>query len=51
VKNDLVFFDALLGKLTAAYKINPDRVYVIGMSNSGQPPEITRPKVKGETHQ
>ena len=35
VKNDLAFFDALLDKLTADYKIDPDRVYVLGMSNGG----------------
>jgi polyhydroxybutyrate depolymerase len=35
VKNDLAFFDALLRKLSATYKIDPDRVYVVGMSNGG----------------
>ena len=35
VKQDLAFFDALLAKLTAAYRIDPDRVYVLGMSNGG----------------
>jgi polyhydroxybutyrate depolymerase len=35
VKDDLALFDALLGKLTADYKIDPDRVYVVGMSNGG----------------
>lgn len=30
---DLAFFDALLAKLSADYKIDPDRVYVTGMSN------------------
>src|SRR5262245_25093719 len=35
VKNDLAFFDALLSKLSATYKIDPDRVYVLGMSNGG----------------
>lgn len=35
VKNDLAFFDALLGKLTADYQIDPDRVFVTGMSNGG----------------
>jgi polyhydroxybutyrate depolymerase len=33
VKNDLAFFDALLDKLRATYKIDPNRVYVVGMSN------------------
>jgi len=32
---DLAFFDALLKKLTADYKIDPDRIYVTGMSNGG----------------
>lgn len=35
VKNDLLFFDALLEKLTADYKIDTGRVYVLGMSNGG----------------
>src|SRR5262249_49620601 len=35
VTNDLAFFDALLARLRAAYKIDPDRVYVVGMSNGG----------------
>jgi polyhydroxybutyrate depolymerase len=35
VKNDLAFFDALLRKLAATYKIDQDRVYVVGMSNGG----------------
>lgn len=35
VKNDLAFFDALLEQLSAGYKIDPDRVYVLGMSNGG----------------
>lgn len=35
VKNDLAFFDALLAKLSADYKIDADRVYVVGMSNGG----------------
>src|SRR5215470_11867962 len=35
VKNDLAFFDALLRKLAATYRIDPDRVYVVGMSNGG----------------
>jgi polyhydroxybutyrate depolymerase len=35
VTDDLALFDALLEKLTADYKIDPDRVYVVGMSNGG----------------
>lgn len=35
VKSDLAFFDALLARLKADYKIDPDRVYVTGMSNGG----------------
>ena len=35
IKSDLEFFDALLGKLTADFKIDADRVYVVGMSNGG----------------
>ena len=35
VKNDLAFFDTLLTKLSTDYKIDPDRVYVLGMSNGG----------------
>ncbi len=33
VKNDLVFFDTLLDMLTADYKIGPDRLHVVGISN------------------
>src|SRR5262245_18072881 len=33
VRNDLAFFDALLAKLRAAYRIDPARVYLVGMSN------------------
>lgn len=35
VKEDLAFFDALIKKLSTDYKIDPDRVYVLGMSNGG----------------
>ncbi len=35
VKNDLAFFDALVAHLTTRYKIDPNRVYVLGMSNGG----------------
>jgi polyhydroxybutyrate depolymerase len=33
VKDDLDFFDAMLNKLKAEYRIDPDRIYVLGMSN------------------
>ncbi|MBL8814563.1 MAG: dienelactone hydrolase family protein [Planctomyces sp.] len=35
VENDLALFDALLAQLKAEYKIDPDRVFVVGMSNGG----------------
>jgi len=35
VKADLDFFDALLAELQKRYKIDPDRVFVLGMSNGG----------------
>jgi poly(3-hydroxybutyrate) depolymerase len=35
VKKDIEFFDALLAKLQADYRIDADRIYVIGMSNGG----------------
>ncbi len=35
VKDDLAFFDELLKTLQAKYKIDPDRIYVLGMSNGG----------------
>ncbi len=35
VTNDLAFFDELLKTLQAKYKIDADRVYVLGVSNGG----------------
>lgn len=35
VNSDLAFFDELLATLSAKYKIDPDRVFVLGMSNGG----------------
>jgi len=35
VRSDLAFFDALVAKLSNEYKIDPDRIYVLGMSNGG----------------
>lgn len=35
VESDLKFFDALVEKLAKDYKIDADRVYVLGMSNGG----------------
>jgi len=35
VNADIAFFDALLKHLSAVYRIDPDRVYVLGMSNGG----------------
>ena len=35
VKQDLAFFDALVERLSDDYKIDSDRVYVMGMSNGG----------------
>lgn len=35
VKKDLAFFDALLVKLQKEYKIDAERIYVLGMSNGG----------------
>ncbi len=35
VKSDIAFFDALLAQVNAGYKIDPDRVFVLGMSNGG----------------
>jgi len=33
VKADLAFFDALVARISSDYKIDPDRIYVLGMSN------------------
>lgn len=33
VRADLAFFDALVAKLSSDYKIDPNRIYVLGMSN------------------
>jgi len=35
VRGDLAFFDALVAKLSDEYKIDSDRIYVLGMSNGG----------------
>ena len=35
IANDIGFFDALLARLSATYRIDPDRIYVLGMSNGG----------------
>jgi len=35
IKNDLEMFDALLAKVSADYKIDADRIYVLGISNGG----------------
>lgn len=35
VNSDLAFFDALVAKLCANYKVDANRLYVIGMSNGG----------------
>jgi polyhydroxybutyrate depolymerase len=33
VRGDLAFFDALVAKISSDYKIDTDRIYVLGMSN------------------
>src|SRR5262245_41847544 len=35
VEKDLAFFDAVLARIKADYKIDPDRIFVLGMSNGG----------------
>jgi polyhydroxybutyrate depolymerase len=35
IDEDLALFDALLARLSAAYRIDPKRIYVLGMSNGG----------------
>jgi poly(3-hydroxybutyrate) depolymerase len=35
VNNDLALFDALVAKISADYKIDAKRIYVLGMSNGG----------------
>ena len=32
---DIAFFDALLARLSAVYRIDPNRIYLLGMSNGG----------------
>ena len=32
---DIAFFDALRARLSATYRIDPERIYVLGMSNGG----------------
>jgi polyhydroxybutyrate depolymerase len=33
ITDDVAFFDALLARISTAYRIDPNRVYVLGMSN------------------
>jgi polyhydroxybutyrate depolymerase len=35
IKDDLAMFDALIEKLSAEYKVDTNRIYVLGMSNGG----------------
>lgn len=35
IVDDIAFFDALLARLSTDYRIDPDRIYVLGMSNGG----------------
>jgi polyhydroxybutyrate depolymerase len=35
VKADLAFFDALVADVSKRYRVDPDRIYVVGMSNGG----------------
>ena len=40
VNKDLAFFDALVAQLKAQYRIDPRRIYVLGMSNGGYFPHL-----------
>ena len=35
IDDDLALFDALFAKVSAAYRVDPKRIYVLGMSNGG----------------
>jgi polyhydroxybutyrate depolymerase len=35
IVDDIAFFDAMLARLSADYRIDPDRIYLVGMSNGG----------------